>query len=86
MIQLILFGSAFITVFALGFQSLNVNGGHYAAAALTSLVISGGHIALYRFVPDADLIELTAYMAGGCLGIIASMYVHKRTIGRIKRG
>jgi uncharacterized BrkB/YihY/UPF0761 family membrane protein len=81
-IALALFASTFIAVFALGFQSQNVNQGHYLAAALTSLAISTGHIALYRFMPEADPLQLAAYYAGGALGIVASMWVHRRTLGR----
>jgi membrane protease YdiL (CAAX protease family) len=71
-------------VFALGLQSLNVNGGHYMAAALTSLIIGLGHIALYRMMPDADPTQILAYLVGGPIGITASMYTHKRTIGRAR--
>lgn len=78
----ILFLSAFVSVFALGFQSLNVNGGHYLAAGLTSLVIGLGHLALYKMMPNADLSQMGAYLAGGPLGITASMWAHKRTVGR----
>lgn len=42
MTELTLFASTFVLVFALGAQSLNVNNGHYIAAALTSFVIGGG--------------------------------------------
>lgn len=78
----LLFLSAFVSVFALGFQSLNVNGGHYLAAASTSFIIGVGHIALYRMMPDADFGQLLAYLLGGPLGITASMWVHRRTVGR----
>lgn len=44
MTALILFVSTFVAVFALGFQSLNVNQGHYRAAALTSFAIGGGNL------------------------------------------
>ena len=85
MTHLLLFASAFVSVFALGFQSLNVNGGHYAAAALTSFAIGGGHLALYRWMPDANITEIAAYLCGGPLGITASMYVHRRTIGKRRK-
>lgn len=82
MIAAALFASTFLAVFALGFQSQNVNQGHYLAAALTSVLISTGHIALYRFMPEADAVQLIAYYAGGITGITASMWVHRRTLGR----
>lgn len=78
----LLFASCFAAVFTLGFQSLNVNQGHYWAAAITSLFIGIAHIALYRYMPSADLSEMAAYLAGGPLGIVASMWAHRRTVGR----
>lgn len=78
MSELILFASCFISVFALGFQSLNVNGGHYAAAFMTSFVIGLGHLALYRLMPEASITELAAYLMGGPFGITASMWAHRR--------
>lgn len=84
MTELILFASAFVTVFALGFQSLNVNNGHYASAFLTSFIIGLGHIALYRVLPQASWTEFAAYLFGGPFGITASMIVHKKTLGRKK--
>lgn len=85
MSELILFTSCFVSVFALGFQSQNVNGGHYLSAFLTSFVIGIGHLALYRFMPGASSSEIAAFLAGGPLGIVASMWVHRRTLGR-RRG
>lgn len=78
MTELALFASCFVSVFALGFQSQNVNQGHYVAAFMTSFVIGGGHLLLYRFMPDAGVSEIAAYMMGGPLGITASMVVHRR--------
>jgi len=77
-IELAIFASTFLSVFALGLQSLNVNQGHYLAAGLTSFAISTGHIALYRFMPEATLGHLAAYYAGGILGITSSMWFHRR--------
>lgn len=85
MIELAIFGSTFLAVFALGLQSLNVNQGHYLAAGLTSVAISSGHIALYRWMPQAEALQMLAYYAGGITGITSSMWFHrtaKRAIGR----
>ena len=76
--ELILFSSTFVLVFALGAQSLNVNNGHYAAAALTSFVIGGGQMVLYKLAPDASWSEIAAYLMGGPFGITASMWAHPR--------
>lgn len=82
MTELILFVSTFALVFALGLQSLNVNGGHYKAAFLTSFVIGGANMILLKLGPNANALEIAAYLAGGPLGIVCSMWAHKKTIGR----
>ena len=79
---LLCFASTYVAVFALGFQSQNVNQGHYLAAALTSLAIGGSSIVLYNFMPDSSPLEIAGYLAGGVTGIVSSMYVHRRTLGR----
>ena len=75
---LLCFASTYIAVFALGLQSLNVNQGHYLAAALTSLAIGASHIALYKFMPSSGPLEWGGYFAGGVLGITSSMWFHRR--------
>lgn len=85
MIELAIFGSTFLSVFALGLQSLNVNQGHYLAAALTSMLISTGHVALYRYMPEASLSHLAAYYAGGITGITSSMWFHRTAKRAIQR-
>jgi hypothetical protein len=75
---LLIFSSTFLAVFALGLQSLNVNQGHYLAAAGTSVLISTGHIALYKLVPDSGALQIGAYYLGGIAGITASMWFHRR--------
>ena len=82
MTEALLFASTFVSVFALGFQSLNVNGGHYRAAFLTSLLISASTLWLYRLLPQADVTEIAAYMLGGPFGIVASMWAHRRFLRR----
>lgn len=82
MTELILFVSTFALVFALGLQSLNVNGGHYKAAFLTSFVIGGANMVLLKLGPNANALEIAAYLAGGPLGIVCSMWAHKKTIGK----
>lgn len=82
MSEAILFGSCFVSVFALGIQSLNVNGGHYFFAFMTSFVIGTASLALCRYMPDPTATQIAAYLLGGPFGITASMWVHRRTIGR----
>jgi hypothetical protein len=73
MTELILFASSFSLVFALGFQSLNVNNGHYKAAFLTSFFIGMSNIAVLKLAPNATAPQIAAYLAGGPLGIICAM-------------
>lgn len=82
MTEILLFISAFMCVFALGFQSLNVNNGHFLSAMLTSFVIGISHICLYKYLPDASLSQLVAYLLGGPLGITSSMWAHRRIFSR----
>jgi uncharacterized BrkB/YihY/UPF0761 family membrane protein len=76
--ELYLFVSTFVTVFALGFQSQNVNQGHYWAAAITSLFIGGASLVLYKLLPEATVPQCAAYLLGGVTGIVASMWAHRR--------
>ena len=84
MTALALFASTYILVMALGLQSLNVNGGHYRAAFLTSSIIGASNLVLYKLAPDANAIEIAAYLTGGPLGIMAACmdvvvpYLHER--------
>lgn len=77
MTALALFASTFALVFFLGLQSLNVNGGHYRAAFVTSIGIGVGNLMLFKLAPDAAGIEIFAFLAGGPLGIVSSMWFHR---------
>jgi hypothetical protein len=76
--ELTLFASTFVLVFALGAQSLNVNNGHYVAAAFTSFVIGSGQMVLFKLAPNASWTEIAAFLLGGPFGITASMWAHPR--------
>jgi hypothetical protein len=80
--EIILFASTFITVFALGFQSRNVNQGQYLWAAITSFFIGGASLVLYKVLPDASATQCAAYLLGGATGITSSIYVHSRWFTR----
>jgi len=73
---LLIFASTFTLVFALGFQSLNVNNGHYKAAFLTSFAIGIANLILFKTVPQADMLDVGAYLIAGPFAIIASMKAH----------
>lgn len=75
MIELALFTSTFLLVFALGLQSLNVNHGRHAAAFFTSFLIGGANLIVLRLAPNASGSEIAAYLSGGPLGILCAMKV-----------
>ncbi|SOD41346.1 hypothetical protein [Nitrosovibrio sp. Nv4] len=80
---LLLFIATFVAVFALGFQSLNVNKGHPKAAFFTSFLIGTGNLAILKLVPGTEAhLEIAAYLLGGPFGIVASMWVHNKFMGR----
>ena len=81
----LLFASTYVLVFALGLQSLNVNGGHTAAAFWTSLAIGGANLVLFKLAPDASGAEIAAYLAGGPLGIVSAMRAHPFVVRFYKR-
>lgn len=85
MTELTLFASTFILVFALGAQSLNVNNGHFVAAAITSFVIGAGQMILFKLAPHASWSEITAFLLGGPFGITASMWAHPHLVRIITR-
>lgn len=77
MTALLLFTSTYITVLALGIQSLNVNGGHRWLACATSLFIGTGNLVLLKTLPgDTTALEVAAYLAGGPAGIVSAMVAH----------
>jgi len=75
---LIIFLSTFVLVFALGFQSLNVNNGHFRAAFLTSFAISASNLVLFKTVPQADMLQISAYLTAGPCAIVSSMWAHSK--------
>ncbi len=75
---ILLFLSVFFAVFCLGMQSQLVNNGHLVLAALNSFAIGVANIILYKLAPDATGAEVAAYIAGGPVAIVASMYTYRR--------
>lgn len=76
--SLLIFISTFALVFALGFQSMNVNRGHYFAAFFTSFLIGSSNLVLFKTVPQAGFVEMSAYLMAGPFAIIASMWAHDK--------
>lgn len=85
MSALLLLASTFGVVFTLGLQSLLVNNGHYIAAACNSVAIGVCQLALFKLAPDATGLDIAGYLAGGPLGIVASMAVYRHRIARGNR-
>lgn len=83
MSALLIFVATFTMVFALGFQSLNVNNGHAKSAFLTSFLIGTGNLVVLKMMPESqNVVEIAAYLLGGPFGIVASMWAHGKTLGK----
>lgn len=80
-----LFGSTFLLVFALGMQSQLTNNGHYVMAFTNSLFIGSANLVVLKLGPEAIGLDVFAYLAGGPLGIVCSMYVFRRWVRRPAR-
>jgi len=77
MTAIALLASTFAVVFFLGLQSLVVNSGHRAIAFANSFFIGLSQLALYKLAPEANGMEIAAYLLGGPFGIVASMVVFR---------
>lgn len=87
MIELLtIFGAGFVSVFALGFQSRNVNHGNYGWAGATSffVAISQGALWSHMMKPEMGIAGWIAYGLAGSSAITTSMYVHERFIKKAK--
>jgi len=82
MTALLLLASTFALVFALGLQSQLVNNGHYAGAFCNSLLISFAQLGALQVVHTHTAWDIAAYIAGGPMGIVASMYIYRTRIRR----
>jgi uncharacterized membrane protein YuzA (DUF378 family) len=79
--------TGFASVFALGFQSRNVNNGDYLWAAGTSLFVGFSQAYLWKHVIDMGSFAAAAtYSVAGATAIVSSMWVHKRFIEGKKSG
>jgi hypothetical protein len=66
-------------VFGRAVQQLNVQGGHYIAAAVTPYVIAAGEVAVIGIVAsDPSLAAVIACGTGGAIGATTAMWSHKR--------
>ncbi len=85
--MIILAATSFVQVFALGFQSRNVNHGNYGWAAGTSFFIALSQVAVWHRLmqPDAGLSSTLVYGFSASVAIVCSMWVHRRFIQRADR-
>lgn len=83
---LFIFVAGFIAVFALGFQSRNVNSGKVKSAAVTSFLIalSQGTI-IVQLAHMADWPSKIVYGLSGSCGIVCAMLTHDRLYRMLDR-
>ena len=73
----LLFAATFAVVFTMGIQQMNVESRHVLAAFFTSPLIGLSNLVLFKFLPGpTEPLEIAAYLAGGAVGIVASMWAH----------
>ncbi|MDH5527171.1 MAG: hypothetical protein OEY97_07685 [Nitrospirota bacterium] len=75
------FLAQYATVLLLGMQSLNVNGGHYVLAAVTSFGLGAGGYYLTAVIAQAGNEGVgsgvwIAFVAAGPCGIVTAMRIH----------
>lgn len=73
-----------IQVFAMAFQSKNINGGHYALAAIGSMFIGFSQAFVWKAVSaaGAGVTETAVYAVSGGAGCIAAMWTHRRFVSK----
>lgn len=81
---LLLAAVSFAQVFALGFQSRNVNSGNYGWAAATSFFIGISQAMVWRRITEtgSGALEALVYSLSGAVAIVCAMWVHQRYIAR----
>ena len=73
---LTLFGSIYALIGLLGFQSQIVKNKEVVPAFFTSAAIGSLQLLIYKTTPDASLAESMAYILGGSMGLVSSIYAH----------
>lgn len=77
MSALVIFCTGVLLVFFLGLQSQIVNHGRAVYAFFTSVVIGLMNLLMYKAVPDANVVEMIAYVMSGPCGIVLSIYAFR---------
>lgn len=84
MTSLLLFGSSFLIVFLLGFQSQLVKDKHALFAFFVSLGIGICQVASFKIVPNATFWESAFFILGGAFGISSSIFAYDFWLKRYK--
>ena len=71
-------GATACVVFLRGIQQLNVIGGHYAMAAITSYAIAAAEVIFIVSVVDSGTGAILSVGTGGAIGVISAIYMHPK--------
>ena len=77
--------STFFLVFLLGFQSLSVQSRKWLIAPVLSFGIGVCNLYMFMVVPHVDINNVqhvAAYLLGGPVGILYSMFIHFKVVGQ----
>ncbi len=80
---LLLFGSTFVLVFALGLQTQLTYDGYYKSSFANSLLISVAQLGALQIVHANTVVDYAAYLLGGPIGIVTSMYIFRNHIKKV---
>ncbi len=69
---------SFAGVFLKGFQIKNITGGHYKTLAVVSYLIAAFEVATVSIIVHGGWWVALTSGTGGALGMLTSLYVHKR--------
>jgi hypothetical protein len=83
---MILFTATLAMVFLMAFQQQNVIGGHYVPAFFTSYSIAVAQYFLYNAIVVSDYWGILQMGTGGTIGVLSSMYLHRRWRSSVKNG
>ena len=72
-------------VFLRAMQQMNVIGGHYLAAAITSYLLAAAEIGVVLSVVDYGWAAAPWIGTGGAIGVTGAMAAHRRMFGRAAR-
>lgn len=82
----LLFAATFAVVFTLGLQQINLERRDMLAAFATSPLIGISNLVLFKVLPGpTDWLDHAGYLAGGAIGIVASMWMHPVLVRMFER-